>query len=377
MSEKTILIIEDDPVIRLGLHVSLRANHYKTFMADDAIVSIAEARKNRPDLIILDLGLPAGDGFVVMERLKQFPALSVIPIVVVSGRDPRVAERRAIEPREVLLEQAAVNDALRHGVRVSSQMAALTPDRSKSAGLSCSRHARAAPRPGWLRRGSETEAELLGVGHSARVGDLELARLAVMERLDRQAAQSTADRRERALGGVVRPRQVGEHQPRDARVLERGRELGGLFVGEVPQRARHAALEPGRIRPRFEHRRAVVRLEHHEVAPLEQNAQLARRVPEIGRDPEAPAARRDAQRHVRRVVGDRERLDLERAEVHGAAGGVRLDLDALARDEGHAGVHEDRRAQGATERERVRGVVAVVVAAGRPKNLIIAAPLLR
>ena len=97
MSEKTILIIEDDPVIRLGLHVSLRANHYKTFMADDAIVSIAEARKNRPDLIILDLGLPAGDGFVVMERLKQFPALSVIPIVVVSGRDPRVAERRAIE----------------------------------------------------------------------------------------------------------------------------------------------------------------------------------------------------------------------------------------------------------------------------------------
>jgi len=97
MNGKAILIIEDDPVIRLGLHVSLKANHYTTYLADDAIVSIAEARKHQPDLIILDLGLPAGDGFVVMERLKQFPMLSTIPVIVVSGRDPREAERKALE----------------------------------------------------------------------------------------------------------------------------------------------------------------------------------------------------------------------------------------------------------------------------------------
>jgi DNA-binding response OmpR family regulator len=96
MSEQAILIIEDDPVIRLGMHVSLRAHQYKTYLADDAIVSIAEARKHLPDLIILDLGLPAGDGFVVMERLKQFPSLAVIPVIVVSGRDPRLAESKAI-----------------------------------------------------------------------------------------------------------------------------------------------------------------------------------------------------------------------------------------------------------------------------------------
>ncbi|HEY0759635.1 MAG TPA: response regulator [Acidisarcina sp.] len=97
MNGKSILIIEDDPVIRLGLHVSLRANHYKTYLADDAIVSIAEARKHLPDLIILDLGLPAGDGFVVMDRLKQFPALAVIPVIVVSGRDPRIAQRQSLD----------------------------------------------------------------------------------------------------------------------------------------------------------------------------------------------------------------------------------------------------------------------------------------
>ncbi|HEY0796704.1 MAG TPA: response regulator [Acidisarcina sp.] len=97
MSDPAILIIEDDPVIRLGMHVSLRAQHFNTYLADDAIVSIAQARKYVPDLIILDLGLPAGDGFVVMDRLKQFPSLAVIPIIVVSGRDPRSAERKALE----------------------------------------------------------------------------------------------------------------------------------------------------------------------------------------------------------------------------------------------------------------------------------------
>jgi DNA-binding response OmpR family regulator len=118
MSDKTILIIEDDPVIRLGLHVSLRANHYKTFLADDAIASIAEARKHNPDLIILDLGLPAGDGFVVMDRLKQFPSLSVIPVIVVSGRDPRVAERRALESgASAFLQKPVDNQVLLSTIR--------------------------------------------------------------------------------------------------------------------------------------------------------------------------------------------------------------------------------------------------------------------
>jgi DNA-binding response OmpR family regulator len=44
------------------------------------------ARKHLPDLIILDLGLPAGDGFLVIERLKIIPALALIPIIIVSGR---------------------------------------------------------------------------------------------------------------------------------------------------------------------------------------------------------------------------------------------------------------------------------------------------
>jgi CheY-like chemotaxis protein len=97
MGSKKLLIVDDDPDIRLGMNVRLKANDYDTVFAADAVSALVEARKHQPDLIILDLGLPAGDGFVVMERLKQIPSIAVIPIIVVSARDPRTNQDRAIK----------------------------------------------------------------------------------------------------------------------------------------------------------------------------------------------------------------------------------------------------------------------------------------
>jgi|HubBroStandDraft_1064217.scaffolds.fasta_scaffold18497_2 DNA-binding response OmpR family regulator len=97
MDNKKILIVDDDPDVRHGMHVRLKANHYDTFFASDGLSGMVEARKHQPDLIILDLGLPAGDGFAVMERLKAIPALAVIPIVVVSARDVRANKARAVQ----------------------------------------------------------------------------------------------------------------------------------------------------------------------------------------------------------------------------------------------------------------------------------------
>jgi CheY-like chemotaxis protein len=98
MTSKKILIVEDDADVRLGYRVLLRAQGYDTFFAADSIAAISEARKHLPNLIVLDLGLPAGDGFVVMERL-QAPAnvdLAGIPVIVVSGRDLRGNKERAL-----------------------------------------------------------------------------------------------------------------------------------------------------------------------------------------------------------------------------------------------------------------------------------------
>jgi DNA-binding response OmpR family regulator len=62
------------------------------FAAADGVAGIAEARKHMPDLVILDLGLPGGDGFSVLERLKANEKLSSIPVMVLSGR-ARVGNR--------------------------------------------------------------------------------------------------------------------------------------------------------------------------------------------------------------------------------------------------------------------------------------------
>jgi two-component system KDP operon response regulator KdpE len=96
MSNKKILIVEDDADVRLGYRVLLGAHHYDTFHVADAASAVGEARKHQPDLIVLDLGLPAGNGFIVLERLRMNTFLSKIPVIVVSGRDIQGNKERAL-----------------------------------------------------------------------------------------------------------------------------------------------------------------------------------------------------------------------------------------------------------------------------------------
>jgi DNA-binding response OmpR family regulator len=111
MRNKTILIVDDDPDIREGMRVRLEYSGYDTCFADDAVSGIAMARKQRPDLIVLDLGLPEGDGFLVIERLKGHTASDVIPIIVVSARDARANQERAIRAGATAYLQKPVNNA--------------------------------------------------------------------------------------------------------------------------------------------------------------------------------------------------------------------------------------------------------------------------
>src|ERR1700736_268623 len=111
MSNKKILIVDDDPDVLHGMRVRLKANHYDTFLAGDTFSGVAEARKHEPDLILLDLGLPAGGGFVMMERLKNIPSLAIIPIVVVSARDGLENQKRALEAGAKAFLQKPVDNA--------------------------------------------------------------------------------------------------------------------------------------------------------------------------------------------------------------------------------------------------------------------------
>jgi len=117
MSPK-ILVIEDDPVTRRIIDVQLRAAGYETALAFDGMTALRTAQKERPDLVILDLGLPGGDGFNVMERFKQLTPLSTIPIIVFSARDPAQYKERALNAGAVaFLPKPLDNEALLAAVR--------------------------------------------------------------------------------------------------------------------------------------------------------------------------------------------------------------------------------------------------------------------
>jgi DNA-binding response OmpR family regulator len=110
MSNQKILVVEDDADVRLGYNILLKAHNYDTFFAADSLSAVTEARKHRPDLIILDLGLPAGDGFLVLERLRTNTYLALIPVIVVSARDLHANKDRALKAGAKAMVQKPWND---------------------------------------------------------------------------------------------------------------------------------------------------------------------------------------------------------------------------------------------------------------------------
>ncbi len=78
------LIVDDEPQIRRLLRVTLEANSYSVFDAATGRDGIAQAAQRRPDVVLLDLGLPDLDGVEVIRRVREW---SRVPIVVLSVRD--------------------------------------------------------------------------------------------------------------------------------------------------------------------------------------------------------------------------------------------------------------------------------------------------
>jgi len=109
MEKKTILIVDDSADTRLLLSARLKAHHYHTVFAADALQAMSVALKEQPDAILLDLGLPGGNGLLVLQRFKANTSLSGIPVIIVTAEDPQVAEARTIEGGAVAFLQKPVD----------------------------------------------------------------------------------------------------------------------------------------------------------------------------------------------------------------------------------------------------------------------------
>jgi CheY-like chemotaxis protein len=81
-------------------------------------MALAIAKKEAPDLILLDLGLPGGDGFVVLDRMKNIASLACTPVIVVSARDPKANEQRALAAgAEAFFQKPVDNDELMKAIQ--------------------------------------------------------------------------------------------------------------------------------------------------------------------------------------------------------------------------------------------------------------------
>jgi DNA-binding response OmpR family regulator len=88
--KKKILIVDDDPNVQVILKVTLEKAGYQTASAMDAMQGPMLARTFKPDLVILDIMMPAGGGVSVYRRLKQNTITMTIPVLIHSSVLPEV-----------------------------------------------------------------------------------------------------------------------------------------------------------------------------------------------------------------------------------------------------------------------------------------------
>jgi CheY-like chemotaxis protein len=94
---KTVLLVDDDDTFLLAIGVRLKSMGYTVCTAKDAVNAISAVRKNNPDVVVLDVSLPAGDGFLVAERLRNLIGSATTPIIFVTASEKAELRERAMK----------------------------------------------------------------------------------------------------------------------------------------------------------------------------------------------------------------------------------------------------------------------------------------
>jgi two-component system KDP operon response regulator KdpE len=94
MKKGTAVLVEDEPQIRKVLKEALETEDWRVFDSDCGQRGMLELRSRKPDLLVLDLGLPDMDG---IELVKAYRSWSSMPILVVSARSEEVQKVRALD----------------------------------------------------------------------------------------------------------------------------------------------------------------------------------------------------------------------------------------------------------------------------------------
>jgi len=94
MAQQSILLVEDDRDVTQAISIRLSTAGYSVVSARDAYQAVQMERKHRPDLVILDIKMPAGDGFMVHQNLRMFSDFAA-PVIYITGKSSTEDEKTA------------------------------------------------------------------------------------------------------------------------------------------------------------------------------------------------------------------------------------------------------------------------------------------
>lgn len=165
------LVIDDEPQIRRLLRVTLEANGYRVFDAATGQNGIVQAAQRRPDVVLLDLGLPDLDGVAVLKRLREW---SRVPVLVLSVRDREDDKVAALDAgADDYVTKPFASGELLARLRVAQRRAAPGPEEAvfRSGDLEVDLARRVVQRSGKVVKLTATEYALLAllVRHAGRV----------------------------------------------------------------------------------------------------------------------------------------------------------------------------------------------------------------
>ena len=88
-----VLIADDDKNLLTSLAIRLKAEGFDVLSAQDAYMAVAQCKKEHPDVLVLDINMPAGDGFSVQSRVDRMNHDRALPVIYLTGeRSERVVQ---------------------------------------------------------------------------------------------------------------------------------------------------------------------------------------------------------------------------------------------------------------------------------------------
>jgi twitching motility two-component system response regulator PilG len=94
LSPTCVLVVDDSPTIRKLVEITLRREGIQVVFAENGITTLAALTRHRPSLIILDIMLPAINGYQICQVIKRHPRCRGIPVIMLSGKDGAFAKVR-------------------------------------------------------------------------------------------------------------------------------------------------------------------------------------------------------------------------------------------------------------------------------------------